>query len=305
MWRERYCGCAFHHPKLRRVHNTDASVYPSPHRYSGAVNVDAWRSATARVKGPPSVSYALLDALGEPLAVRGGQRRYYAASTIKLHIMLAILRKVEAGELGLDDALTATRTFVGCDGRPFTLAGDHLHPEFPEEGAPLTVEQAVHLMISRSSNEATNMCLALLPDFPNAIADVCRQLKLVGTKVERQIGDGVAVARGLTNETCAIDLASTVYAIRYGDFLSEETEQVALAALRDQQIPVITRAVSDAVDHGSKSGEIPCIRHDVAFIGDAGIALAVMTSGMGEAEANETIEALANALLSNQLLTPN
>lgn len=305
MWRERSGGCALHHPKLRRGHNTDVSVHPSLHRYSGAVNDDSWRSSTARVEGPPSVSYALLDAVDEPLAVRGSQRRYYAASTIKLHIMLAVLQKVEAGELRLDDELTATRTFTGCDGRPFTLTGDHLHPEFPEEGTSLTVEQAVHLMISRSSNEATNICLALLPDFPNAIADVCRQLKLVGTKVERQIGDAVAVARGLTNETCAIDLASTVYAIRCGEFLSAETEQVALAALRDQQSPVITRAVSDAVDHGSKSGEIPFIRHDVAFIGDAGIALAVMTSGMGEAEANETIEALATALLSNHHLTPN
>ena len=251
------------------------------------------------------MSYALLDAVGEPLAVRGSQRRYYAASTIKLHIMLAVLQKVEAGELRLDDELTATRTFIGCDGRPFTLTGDHLHPEFPEEGTPLTVGQAVHLMISRSSNEATNMCLALLPDFPNAIADVCRQLKLVGTKVERQIGDAVAVARGLTNETCALDLAVTMRAIRCGGFLSEEAQHIALAALRDQQIPVITRAVSDAVDHGSKSGEIPFIRHDVAFIGDAGIALAVMTSGMGEAEANETIKALATALLSNHVLTPN
>ncbi len=268
------------------------------HNYSGAVNDDSWLSSTAHVEGAPSVSYVLLDALGEPLALRSSGRRYYAASTIKLHIMLAVLQEVEASELRLDDVLTATRTFTGCDGRPFTLTGDHLYPDFPEEGAPLTVEQAVHLMISRSSNEATNMCLALLAEFPNVIADVCRQLKLVGTKVERQIGDAVAVARGLTNETCAIDLASTMHAIRYGEFLSEETEQVALTALRDQQIRVITRVISDAVDHGSKSGEIPGIRHDVAFIGDAGMSLAVMTSGMGEAEANETIEALTMALLS-------
>lgn len=269
------------------------------------MNDDSWRSSTVHVEGSPSVSYALLDAAGVPLASRGEQRRYYAASTIKLHIMLAVLQKVEAGELCLDDELTATRTFLGCDGSPFTLTGDHLHPEFPEEGAPLTVEQAVHLMISRSSNEATNMCLALLPDFPNAIANVCRQLELVGTKVERQIGDAVAVARGLTNETCAIDLASTMHAIRYDRFLSEETQAVALAALRDQQILVIARAIPHAVDHGSKSGEIPGIRHDVAFIGETGLSLAVMTSGMGEAEANETIEALATALLSNGLRTLN
>lgn len=268
-----------------------------PHNYSGAVNDESWRSSTARVEGPPSVSYALLDAAGVPLASRGEQRRYYAASTIKLHIMLAVLQKVEAGELRLDDELTATRTFTGCDGKPFTLTGDHLHPEFPEEGAPLTVGQAVHLMISRSSNESTNMCLALLPDVPSAIAEVCRRLNLVGTKVERQIGDAVAVARGFTNETCAIDLASTMHAIRYGNFLSAETQEVALAALRDQRILVISRVIPHTVDHGSKSGEIPGIRHDVAFIGDAGMSLAVMTSGMGEAEANETIEALATALL--------
>lgn len=266
---------------------------------------DAWGSRTASVEGPPSVSYALLDASGVSLASRGEQRRYYAASTIKLHIMLAVLQMVEAGEFRLGDELTATRTFLGCDGRPFTLTGDHLHPEFPEEGASLTVEETVHLMISRSSNEATNMCLALLPDFPNAIATVCRQLELVGTKVERQIGDAVAVARGLTNETCAIDLASTMHAIRYDTFLSEKTQAVALAALRDQQIPVIARAIPHAVDHGSKSGEIPGIRHDVAFIGETGLSLAVMTSGMGEAEANETIEALATALFSNGLRTLN
>ena len=266
---------------------------------------ESWRSRTAKVEGAPSISFALLNEHGELVASRNAERHYYAASTIKLHVMLAVFARADAGELQLSDPLGATRSFFGCDGETFDLTGEHLHPEFPEPGTQISVAEAIHLMISRSSNEATNMCLALLPDFPSAIGDIARGLGLVGTKVERQIGDPAALERGLTNETCALDLAVTMRAIRCGGFLSEEAQHIALAALRDQQTPVITHAVSDAVDHGSKSGEIPFIRHDVAFIGDAGIALAVMTSGLGEAEANETIEALATALLSNHVLTPN
>ena len=84
-----------------------------------------------------AVAHCLVDARGEVLSAREPDRPFYAASTMKLHVMAAVLRAAEAGELDLDAAVPATRTFPGADGAPFTLGGDHLDPTHPADGTPV------------------------------------------------------------------------------------------------------------------------------------------------------------------------
>src|SRR5690606_40044152 len=83
---------------------------------------------------PPSevaVAHCLLDACGTVLSAHDPERPFYAASTLKLPVMAAILRAVEAGELGLATELPVTRTFTGSDGAPFPLGGAHPAPHPP------------------------------------------------------------------------------------------------------------------------------------------------------------------------------
>src|SRR5699024_9744502 len=84
-------------------------------------------------------SHCLHDARGQVLDADAAERPYYAASTIKLHVLLAALREAAGGRLDLSGPVPATRTYIGTDGAPFTLGGDHLDPTHPAEGQPVAV----------------------------------------------------------------------------------------------------------------------------------------------------------------------
>ncbi|SLM88343.1 Beta-lactamase [Brachybacterium nesterenkovii] len=313
----------------------------------------------------PLIAWALVDADGTVLAEHESARPFYAASTIKLHVLLAALRAVDAGDIELDATIPATRTFGGVDGSAFTLAGDHLDPTHPADGTPVSVRELLVRMIDRSSNEATNTVIDLVG--LDAVEAVIEELGLRATRAERRIGDAAAIARGFTNETCAADLAETMRRIVrreagvpagpcskaglvagelgttaetetfVGPGTTAETETfvgpgtprgsgapwgpkaparkpgpgllspastgLALDALRAQRMRVILDVLPEGLDAGSKSGEVDGFRHDVAFIGDPCSedlrCLAVMTSGLTLAEADDTIRRTARELLGN------
>jgi beta-lactamase class A len=264
---------------------------------------------TAAVPEQVSVAHCLLDTAGEVLSERQGDQRFYAASTIKVHVLLTALQAADRGELDLDARVPATFTFAGVDGAPFTLGGDHLDVEDPPAGEHVAVRDLLERMITRSSNAATDHVVELLGSGDavagarglEAVAAAIADLGLAFTRVERLIGDGVAVERGLTNETSAADLARTVHALLGTELLSPSSRELALAALRAQQIPVIAGALREGVPWGSKSGWVDGYRHDVAFIGEPDAAgaqvLAVMTSGLPVAAADARIQQLTRALL--------
>ncbi|MFC7455598.1 serine hydrolase [Brachybacterium sp. GCM10030267] len=257
---------------------------------------------TAAVPDQVAVSYCLLDADGRRLASEGADRAYYAASTIKLHVLLAALHAADRGELDLDAMVGSTSTFIGADGRSFSLGGDHLDQTHPAEGEPIAVRDLAVRMIDRSSNEATNHLVHLVG--LESVARVIADLGLSATRVERLIGDGSALEAGATNETCAADLAETMRVlVDEGGGLSRASRALARDALRAQRIPVIATPLQDGIEWGSKSGWVDGYRHDVAYIGDPTgpdvRILAVMTAGLGQDEADGRIAGLVRALLSD------
>ncbi|APX33861.1 serine hydrolase [Brachybacterium sp. P6-10-X1] len=247
---------------------------------------------TAAAPDHVAVSACLLDAEGAVLAADDADRPYYAASTIKLHVLLAALRAADAGSLDLDESVPATRTFLGAGSAPFTLGGDHLDPTHPADGDSVRVRELLTRMIDRSSNEATDHVIELIG--LDAVADAITELGLTSTRVERMIGDASALAAGATNETSAADLARTMRAlVRPTAELSPSSRGLARTALRAQQIPVIARALREGVPWGSKSGWVDGYRHDVAFLDDPDSPdvrfLAVMTAGLDPEDADVRI----------------
>ncbi|WP_341854444.1 serine hydrolase [Brachybacterium sp. GPGPB12] len=92
---------------------------------------------TAAAPTEVRLAHCLLDADGAVLSAARAEEPFYAASTIKPHVSLAVARAAEQGELGLDAEVPVTRTFTGVDGEPFTLGGDHLDPTHPEPGTKI------------------------------------------------------------------------------------------------------------------------------------------------------------------------
>lgn len=264
---------------------------------------------TAAAPDHVTIAHCLLDADGTVLSAAAAEHPFYAASTIKLHVLLAALRAADAGVLDLDQELPATRTFTGSDARPFTLGGDHLDATHPAQGERIAVRELLRRMIDRSSNEATDHLVEHIG--LDAVTETITALGLPSTRVERLIGDASAIEAGATNETSAADLAVTMRAAVTAGVLapplSAPSLDLAREALQEQRIPVIGAALREGVEWGSKSGWVDGYRHDVAFVGapDAprtpgapGLrVLAVMTAGLATLEADRRIVGLVRELL--------
>lgn len=253
----------------------------------------------------PRISVALTDASGRLLFARDPERPHYAASTMKLAVLLAATHAVAEGRLSLDQEVLTSRTFTSAEGTPFVLDGDHLDHELPPPGTPLPLAGMLDAMITRSSNEATNSVMELV-GVP-AVAEAAVAGGTRHTRVERLIGDPAAVGAGLTNEVTAADLAHLMRSVATGvapgrpEPLPGHLVDLHRNVLERQTIAPVGAALAKGVRWGSKSGEIEGIRHDVAYIGAPDGPdvryLAVCTQGLGEAAADETIAALTEALV--------
>lgn len=263
--------------------------------------------------GVPVVAYALLDESGRMLAARLPDTVFYAASTVKLGVMLAAALAAERGELALDDALQCRSEFAalaepvqagsarpgpaGLESRSFRLDPDDRDPLFPADGTESTVADLVAMMIDRSSNEATNVLFDRLG--PDRIAEAFRLCGAARTRMQRRIGDQGAARAGLTNETTPADLVTIMRAIASAEVTEPGSAEWMRSVLQAQEHPRIGTVVSPGVPWGSKSGDVPGIEHDVAFVGPAGARrfLAVCTRGFEPEQGREAIRAVAQALL--------
>jgi beta-lactamase class A len=210
----------------------------------------------------------MLDARGEVVTAEGADSSFYAASTIKLAVMAAAARAVDAGELSWDTPITAT------------------------------VRELVADMIARSSNEATNVLAARLG--LAAVAAVLADAGASGCRMERLIGDEAATAAGLTNEVTPTGLARLLHAIVTGRLGSAASRELMVETLRAQEFPVIAEVLHPGVDRGSKSGWVDRIDHDAAFVGSPSsdfVVLAVCTAGFPGRDGLDEIRRVAASVL--------
>ena len=110
-----------------------------------------------------AVSYRDL-ATGDSLDI-GADVDFHAASTMKIPVMLEVLRAVEAGRLGLDQRILLVNRFHSIvDGSPYSLdAGDDSDSlVYTLVGQRVPVRELLERMIVRSSNLATNALIELV-----------------------------------------------------------------------------------------------------------------------------------------------
>lgn len=256
--------------------------------------------------GNPAVSFCLLDGGGRVVAERDSGRRYYAASTIKLAVLLAAMRQVDAGTRSLDEMVTARRTFTSAQpgAGEFTLTPEDGDEQFPPDGTPLRFGEVLDRMIYRSSNEATNMTVELVG--LDAVSETITDAGLVSTKMMRLIGDLAGRDGGLTLQTTASDLARLMRAIVSGALTSTGSTRFMITALEHQDFAFIAPGLPAGVRWGSKSGWVEGISHDAAFIGTPGTAatlyLAVCTRGFDVRQGIEAVEAVAAGMTTPLLI---
>ncbi len=226
---------------------------------------------------------------------RLADERFYAASTVKLAVLAAVARALEAGTVSLVTSLTSTDTFRSdVPGAPdFRIDPDDLDEGMPAPGTPMPLAEVIERMVVVSSNEATNMATDLVG--LRAVEAVLADAGATSTTYGCKYSDFAAAAAGASRDTTAGDLAALMSAVVTGALAGPRWTAWMTATLGRQQDRQLTDHVADGVPFGSKSGWVDGIRHDVAFVGEPGpdaLVIAVCTRGYDALGAEEVLRAI-------------
>jgi beta-lactamase class A len=223
----------------------------------------------------------------------------HAAGTMKVPVLIEVYRQAELGLLHLDETLPVTATFpsivpgVGT----FTLDAkdDSETSLYARLGERVPIHELVRLMITRSSNLATNLLVQRVT--PERINVDMEGLGVTATRVLRGVHDDAAHCRGLDNTATAFDLAVLLESIHRGIAASPPACGEMLAIL-DQQ--ALNERIPAGLPAGWRAihatGDITGFHHDAALVYPAArppYVLVVLTRGMEAKEANHLIAELA------------
>lgn len=255
-------------------------------------------------EGTFSVWYG--PAVGEPWFTRGDAAQHYAASTMKLALLVAAYRAADRGELDLDREVVIHDDFPSvADGTSFTMSRAYDNDEQP--WALLGETASVRWLLSRavvsSSNLATNLVLEYV-----GLPDVGATLAALGchdSVVSRGIEDARAAEAGLTNLVTAADLARLLQALAGRTAASAPACDQMLATLRAQQVnDAIPAGLPAGTPVAHKSGWVEGVSHDAALVEPEGeepwVLVVLTTSGLTEIEGTELIAAAAAAAWSDR-----
>jgi beta-lactamase class A len=210
---------------------------------------------------------------------------FHAASTMKIPVMIELFHQARQGKLKLDDTLPIKNEFHSLvDASIFTLdpKDDSEAELYKSEGQTRSLSQLCELMITVSSNLATNLLIDKL-GVANIRATV-HSLHADGMNVLRGVEDNKAYEKGLNNTTTARGLLTLLEAIATGRAVDQEASRQMIAILQRQTfnegIPAGLPA-STRVAH--KTGELPKLHHDAAIVfAPRPFVLVILVRGMAE-----------------------
>jgi len=224
--------------------------------------------AAARPPEGTEVGMALLDlGSGDSLWINAAWR-VHAASTMKVPVLIELARRVDAGRYSWNWPVLVRNTFTSIvDSSTYHLnpADDSDSTLYAREGDTLPARELAFLMITRSSNLATNLLVAQLG--APAIQATARSLGADSIVVLRGVEDQKAYDRGLNNTTTARDLAVLLAAIARGRAASDSSTAIMLDILSHQEFRKgIPAGVPPGTRVASKTGNLTAINHDAAVI---------------------------------------
>jgi len=207
---------------------------------------------------------------------------------MKIPVMIQLFRDADAGLVRLDDSLPVHASFPSLvDGSPFAVGkeDDSDSTLYERIGRGASLRELLELMITRSSNLATNL---LIERVGAARAQgSARALGAWSIQVLRGVEDGPAYRAGLSNTTTARDLGALLTAIAF--------ERAATRASCDSMVAILSRhefneGIPAGVPAGArvahKTGWIgEVVYHDAAVVHPArggAYVLVVLTGGIKE-----------------------
>ena len=238
------------------------------------------------------VGVAVHDA-GRELYSRHGDRRFRAASTIKVPIMIEAYRQIERGVLSLDDR----HELRDEDRVPGSGVLGHLHA-----GLDLTFADLLYLMIAVSDNSATNLIIDRIG--LDAVNASMHSLGMRDSILGRKMLGRLPKEGDPENWATPLDFSLAVQAIVNGEAAGPESCTRMLETLEQQgEVRRISRFLlgGEGVSWGTKPGDLAGVVNDVGFVtSDRGtLTMAVFCENLDDLDhAERTIGEIARAALS-------
>jgi beta-lactamase class A len=210
---------------------------------------------------------------------------FHAASAMKVPVMIELFRRSTSGSFRMDQGLMLVNQFASIvDGSPYALDpnSDSDSTLYHRLGQRIPIDTLLRLMITRSSNIATNTLISLVG--ADAVTRTMRSLGANRIQVLRGVEDGKAFDKGMNNTTTARDLAIILGAIEEGRAASSEAtremREILLAQEFNEKIPA---GLPEGIRVAHKTGEITAHSHDAAIVYPPGrkpYVLVVLTRGI-------------------------
>jgi beta-lactamase class A len=231
---------------------------------------DQLRSAIEQIASAQKTAacaVALHDYASDDRFSLNGDRVFHAASTIKVAVLLSVMKAVDDGDLRLSDPLHVRNRFHSAINRvPYFM--DSSSDGYPQlyrlVGGTAKIGDLANCMITSSSNLATNLLLDFIG--LERARDILRASGVRGVELRRGVADDLAHESGLDNETTAVGLVDLLGVFR-GDFLSKSTRELAIQILLEQRFTsMIPAGLPAHATVAHKTGEISTVCHDAGIV---------------------------------------
>jgi beta-lactamase class A len=218
--------------------------------------------------GAETVAVAFKDLQTGRAFVVNGRVSFHAASTMKVPVMFEVYREAREGLLKLDESVAVRNEFKSiADGSLFSVSpeDDSEQTLYKKVGGTETVRELVRLMITESSNLATNVLIERVT--PARVMALLKRMGARDMKVLRGVEDGKAFERGMNNTTTARDLLTLFLALAEGRAVSPEASREMVEVLAAQRFNEgIPAGLPAGTRVAHKTGSITKIEHDAGVV---------------------------------------
>ena len=258
----------------------------------------------ARVAEEPGakVGLAYVDLASGDTLFLNADSSFHAASTMKVPVMIELFRRANTGSFSMNQGLLLVNQFASiADGSLYSLdsSSDSDSTLYRRTGERVRVDTLLRLMITRSSNLATNTLITLVG--AEAVTKTMRSLGAQRIQVLRGVEAGKAFDKGLNNTTTARDLGLILRAIEEGRAAPAAATREMLGILLAQEFnEKIPAGLPPGTRVAHKTGEITAVSHDAAIVFPPGrrpYVLVVLTRGITDGNKSSKLIADISALV--------
>lgn len=214
---------------------------------------------------------------------------FYPASTMKICVMMEVFHQARQGLFALNDSISIKNEFASIvDGSAYSLSADDDSETdlYNRIGQPLPVRDLVRLMITVSSNLATNLLVERIT--PERITAFMRELSADSLIVRRGVEDNKAFRLGLNNDATARGFMNILMKLEKREVVSEQDSNEMIEILLGQKFNEMIPAQLPAdVRAAHKTGWTGKFYHDVGIVYPPNakpIVLAILTNGFEKEE---------------------